>query len=57
MGCGVNLGTSMSYFCWPLEWKLDIMEVITFLDFVPFGGGGGTTYGQIKNLLRAMSII
>ena len=30
-----NLGTS-SYFCWPLEWKLDIREVITFLDFVLF---------------------
>ena len=37
-GCGVILGTSLSYFCWPLEWKLDIREVITFLDFVLFGG-------------------
>ena len=32
MGCGVILGTSSSYFCRPLEWKLDIREVITFLE-------------------------
>ena len=39
MGNGVVLRTSLSYFYWPLEWKPDIREVITFLYFVLWGGG------------------
>ena len=40
MGSGVNFVTSLFYFCLALGWKLDFLEVITFLDFFPFGGGG-----------------